>query len=103
MTSPRKKLKSWRVKIEIRTTLQYWEYLVTFKHQVMKNKEDVVKTILQMPDEIRKSKIDKDVFLYYKQFDRLYCVVAKCTKEDGFLITAYPTDKVKEGDVIWKK
>jgi len=21
----------------------------------------------------------------------------------GFLITAYPTDKVKEGDVIWTK
>jgi len=81
----------------------YWEYLVTFKHQVMKDKVDVVKSVLQMPDEIRKSKLDKDVFLYYKQFDKLHCVVVKHTGTEGFLITAYPTDKVKEGDVIWTK
>jgi len=56
-----------------------------------------------MPDEIRQSKIDKDVFLYYKQYDRLYCVVVKHEGMKGFLITAYPTDKIKEGDVIWTR
>ena len=89
--------------IEVKTTVQYWEYLVTFKHPVMKSKEDIVKAALQMPDEIRQSKMDKDVFLYYKQFDRLYCVVVRHAGTEGFLITAYPTDKVKEGDVIWTK
>ena len=89
--------------IEVRTTVQYWEYLVTFKHPVMKSKADIVKSVLQMPDEIRQSKVDKDVFLYYKQFDRLYCVVVKHAGMEGFLITAYPTDKVKEGDVKWTK
>jgi len=29
--------------------------------------------------------------------------VAKHFKNEGFLITAYPTDKVKEDDVIWAK
>ena len=47
--------------------------------------------------------MDKDVFLYYKQFDRLYRVVVRHAGTEGFLITAYPTDKVKEGDVIWTK
>ncbi len=89
--------------IEVRTTVQYWEYLVTFKHPIMKSKEDIVKSVLQMPDEIRQSKIDKDVFLYYKQYDKLYCVVVRHAGMEGFLITAYPTDKVKEGDVIWTK
>ena len=56
-----------------------------------------------MPDEIRQSKIDKDVFLYYKHYDRLYCVVVRHAGMEGFLITAYPTDKVKEGDIIWTK
>lgn len=56
--------------IEVRTTVQYWEYLVTFKHPVMKSKEDIVKSVLLMPDEIRRSKIDKEVFLYYKQYDK---------------------------------
>ena len=46
---------------------------------------------------------DKDVFLYYKQSDKLYCVVVRHAGAEGFLITAYPTDKVKEGDVIWTK
>ena len=52
--------------IEVRTTVQYWEYLVTFKHPLMKSKADIVKSVLQMPDEIRQSKVDKDVFPYYK-------------------------------------
>lgn len=89
------------LKVEVRTTTGYWEYLITMKHPVMKGKEDMVKTALQFPDEIRQSKTDRDVFLYYKQFDKLYCVVAKHIGMKGFLITAYPTDKVKEGGSIW--
>ncbi|HHT9107201.1 MAG TPA: hypothetical protein ACFYEF_04355 [Candidatus Wunengus sp. YC63] len=34
--------------IEVRTTVQYWEYLVTFKHPIMKSKENIVKSVLQM-------------------------------------------------------
>jgi hypothetical protein len=55
------------------------------------------------PDEIRKSKTDKDVFLYYKRIDELYCVVARHEGRKGFLITAYPADKVQEGEIIWIK
>ncbi len=87
--------------VEVSTTTGYWEYLITMKHPAMKGKEDMVKAPLQFPDEIRQSKTDKDVFLYYKQFDRLCCVVVKHIGMEGFLITAYPTDKVKEGDSIW--
>ncbi|MBI4685429.1 MAG: DUF4258 domain-containing protein [Nitrospirae bacterium] len=89
--------------IEVRTTVQYWEYLASFKHPVMRNKEDIVKSVLQMPDEIRQSKTDKEVFLYYRQSDRLYCVVVKHAGKEGFLITAYPVDKVKEGEIVWTK
>jgi len=82
---------------------KYWEYLITKKHRIMKGKEDIVKTTLHSPDEIRQSRTDKDVFLYYKHFDRLYCVVVKHLETEGFVITAYPTDKVKEGDLVWTK
>ncbi|MCS7135166.1 MAG: DUF4258 domain-containing protein [Nitrososphaerota archaeon] len=91
------------LKVEITTTYSYWEYLITKKHPIMKDKEDIVKSTLEFPDEIRQIKIDKNVFLYYKKFDRLYCVVVKHLEKEGFLITAYPTDKVKEGDLIWLK
>ncbi|WP_201783811.1 hypothetical protein [Thermodesulfovibrio aggregans] len=39
--------------VEIRTTHNYWKYLITIKHPVMKDKEDIVKSVLQFPDEIR--------------------------------------------------
>ncbi len=89
--------------VEIRTTVDYWDYIINIKHPVMEGKEDIVKNILKAPDEIRRSKIDKEIFLYYKKLDKLYCAVARHLNGTGFLITAYPTDKVKEGDSIWKK
>jgi hypothetical protein len=89
--------------VEIKTTVEYWQYLITKKHPVMKYKEEIVKDTLQFPDEIRQSKTDKNIFLYYKQFDKLYCVVVKHVEPEGYLITSYPTDKLKEGEVIWKK
>jgi len=88
------------LRIKIRTTKQYWDYLINIKHQVIKGKEKIVKEVLFNPDEIRKSRTDEDVFLYYKKIDKLYCVVTKHEGEEGFLVTAYPTDKVKEGEVI---
>lgn len=89
--------------VTIRTTKDYWNYVVNFKHRPMKKKEDIVKNTLSNPDEIHKSKIDQSVYLYYRQFDKIYCVVVKHIDEAGFLITAYPTDKIKEGEKIWKK
>lgn len=70
----------------------------------MMNKEDTVINVLQYPDEICKSRLDTSIYLYYRKFERLYCVIAKHqTSMEGFLVTAYPVDKVKEGDVIWRK
>lgn len=91
------------LKVEVSISVEYWEYLITVKHRIMTGKEDIVKSVLIAPDEIRRSRTDPDVFLYYRQYDRLYCVVAKHTGMEGFVITAYPTDKVKEGDIIWTK
>jgi hypothetical protein len=89
--------------IEIRTTKEYWNYIITKKHTVMHGKEEIVIETLRDPDEIRRSVIDYSVFLYYKRLDRLYCAVAKHINSNGFLITAYPTEKVKEGDTVWTK
>ena len=89
--------------IKVRTTKEYWDYIVNIKHRPMKNKEDIVKETLLNPGEIYRSKIDQNVYLYYRQFDKMYCIVAKHMGKEGFLITAYPTDKIKEGERIWKK
>jgi hypothetical protein len=90
--------------VSVRTTKDYWDYLVEIKHTNMKGKENFVINTLANPDMIRKSKIDEQVFLYYKVIENyLYCAVAKHENDSGFLITAYITDKAKEGEVIWTK
>ncbi|MFH0774147.1 MAG: hypothetical protein V2A53_01440 [bacterium] len=52
--------------VTVRTTKEYWNYLVKVKHPVMENKESTVKAVLSEPDSVRKSNIDEKAFLYYK-------------------------------------
>ena len=84
---------------KIRTTEKYWNKIVETKHRLMKSKENLVKETLRNAEEIRKSKKDPDVYLYYKKHDKNYaCVVAKHLNGEGFIITAYITDRVKAGE-----
>ncbi len=89
----------------VRVTKTYWEIIITIKHPVMAGREEDVKQVLEQPDEIRQSKSDENVFLFYKEEreKRWICAVSKQTGTDGFLITTYPTDAIKEGVQVWRK
>lgn len=89
----------------VRVKCAYWELIVTVKHPVMAKREEVVKDTLQNPSEIRQSRSDPAIYLFYKpeRLGRWVCAVAKRLNGDGFLITAYPTDAIKEGVLIWPK
>ncbi len=71
----------------------------------MAGREEDVKMALAQPDEIRQSKSDEMVFLFYKEEreKRWICAVSKQTGSEGFLITTYPTDAIKEGVQVWHK
>jgi len=81
----------------------HWEFLTTIKHPAMAGREGDVQTALSNPDEIRRSRNDADVLLFYKVagIRRWVCAVCRRRNGDGFLITVYPTDAIKEGDRIW--
>jgi hypothetical protein len=83
----------------------YWEVIITVKHPVMARRENNVKDALQNPGEMRQSKSDRAVYLFYKleQMGRWVCAVTKRLDGNGFLITAYPTDAIKEGELVWPK
>ncbi len=49
----------------VSTTIDYWEYIVTYKHNVMRGKENLVRDTLSDPSSIKYSKKDRDVVLYY--------------------------------------
>jgi hypothetical protein len=60
---------------------------------------------LSHPNEVRQSKSDAQVYLFYRSDGerRLVRAVTKRLNGNGFLITAYRTGNIKEGTRIWPK
>jgi len=91
--------------IIIRTTKAYWQMIVTIKHPSIAKYEAKVKESLKDPDEVRRSIKDLRVHLYYKKIGKLnVCAVTDhIDKKNGYMITAYLTDRIKEGEVVYVK
>ena len=87
----------------VRVTRSYWTLIVTIKPPVMRGRENDVQSALMKPDEIRRSRNDPAVHLFYRleRPKRWTCAVVKRLNGDGFLITAFPTDAIKEGELVW--
>ena len=91
--------------IVIRTTRIYWEKITNTKHPSIKKYESEVRKTLENPDQIRRSRQDSNVHLYYKSLGKVsICVVADhLDRNQGYIITAYLTDRIKEGEKIYDK
>ncbi len=80
-----------------------------FEHPEMKSQLSKIKETLENPDEIRESLCVKSVWLFYKFYlktpvtNKYMLVVTKILNKDGFVITAFFTDKIKKDEIIWKK
>ena len=79
------------------------------QHQEMSGMEAEVERTLQSPAEVRVSRSDSTVQLFYEYYVRtrvggkwLY-VVVKCPSDDAFVVPAYLTDQLKPGESIWPK
>lgn len=88
----------------VRTSESYWQRLIA-KHPDIADLEDLVQQALANPDEIRRSSRDEGVLLFYlsRKEKRWVVAVARRLNGDGFLITAYQTDAIKEGESIWHR
>ena len=90
----------------VRVGRRQWLRISTIKHQTMAGKENDVGHVLRDPEQIRRSSKDETVHLFYRavQPGRWICAVAKqVDNESGFLVTAYPTDAIKQGETIWRR
>jgi hypothetical protein len=87
----------------VRLTKAYWAMIVQVKHPAMAGREGDVKAAVVTPEEVRRSKTDPAVHLFYRSdgVRRWVCAVCKRLNGEGFVITAYPTDTIKEGERIW--
>ena len=50
----------------VSVSAKYWDMIITIKHPVMKGREQDVQETLEHPDEIRRSKSDSNVYIFYR-------------------------------------
>ncbi len=90
----------------IRLTNERWKHISD--HPEMAQMREAVEETLRAPEIVIESLSDPAARLYYRFYHRTIvggkhlCAVVKILAEDAFLVTAYLTDRVKEGRVIWQ-
>ncbi|CAG1770472.1 hypothetical protein BAC3_01083 [uncultured bacterium] len=68
-----------------------------------------IQATLLFPDKIVISRTGHEVELFYRYFDttpvtnKYLCVVVKVLVDNLFVITAYFTDTIKRGQLLWEK
>lgn len=73
----------------------------------MAGMEPKIAETLRDPERVIQSRSDDEARLYYRFYtdapvgEKFLCVVVKVRREDAFILTAYLTDRIKRGDVIW--
>jgi hypothetical protein len=87
----------------VRTTVDHWS-LIEAKHPKLRGCAQDVAQVIAAPDQVCRSRLDSAVYLFYGAHERrLLCAVVKRLDEGGFLVTAYPCDKIKEGELTWPR
>lgn len=93
---------------QIRLTSERQEH-IEGDHPEMFGQIDRVQDTLSNPDMIIRSRTDHGVELFYRHYsttpvtEKYLCVVIKVSVSDLFIITAYFTDTIKRGKILWKK
>ncbi|NOR77027.1 MAG: hypothetical protein GQ523_01035 [Methanophagales archaeon] len=93
---------------QIRLTHERQEHFET-EHPEMSGQIGKIQDTLLDPDQVIRSLTDPEVELFYRHYDttpvtqKYLCVVVKVLFDDLFIITAYFTDTVKGGEILWEK
>lgn len=77
------------------------------RHPEMAKMNLEIARVLQQPGIVCRSKSDWQTVLYYRYYEQTMvgakwlCVVVKDASNNPFIITAYLTDKIKQGEILW--
>ena len=89
----------------IRLTDERFNHIL--EHPEMASMGDRIGETLARPKTVIESLSDPAARLYYRFYvgtkvgDKYLCVIVKVSGDDAFVVTAYLTDAVKKGRVIW--
>lgn len=79
------------------------------EHPEMHGQTDKIAQTLAEPDCVVQSRSDEHTKLFFRLFggleigDKYLCVVVKYRSSDAFVVTAFFTDKLKRGPILWRK
>ena len=79
------------------------------QHPEMLGFEHAIADALSAPDEVRLSRSDAEVRLFFRHYGhtpvgaKWLCVVVKFRDDDAFIVTAYLTDQPNPGEWLWPK
>ncbi len=75
----------------------------------MQGIESTIEATLLNPETVVQSRRDPTVQLYYRLYahprvgEKYVCVVVKLLDSDAFVLTAYITDRIKQGAILWPR
>ena len=78
-------------------------------HPYMASMLEAIDETLLHPEFVVQSKSDATANLYYRYYSKtavggkFLCVVVKVMPTDAFVLTAYLTDKIIKGELLWQK
>lgn len=93
--------------LAIRLTKERLDHII--EHPEMVALESAIEDTLSGPERVVESFSDPEARLYYRFYlgtavgDKFVCVVVKVTGDDAFVLTAYLTDRVKKGVILWPR
>ena len=79
------------------------------EHPEMEDMFEAIGQTIALPQKVIQSLSDREAHLHYRFYvgtrvgDKYLCVVVKIQQEDAFVLTAYLTDTIKKGELVWPK
>lgn len=92
----------------IRLSDERLDHLET-EHPEMVSQLERISETLAYPERVVRSKTDTSVELFYKHYpttpvsENFLCIVVNTFRDENFVVTAYYTDRIKGGDLLWEK
>jgi len=89
----------------IMLTDERWNHIAE-THPELKDMLEYLKGTLEDPELIKRSIYNENVMLFYRYYGHIYegkymCIAVRLDEES--IVTAYITDRIKKGEVVWKK
>jgi hypothetical protein len=94
--------------VEIRLTDERLAHMRDVHPEIVANERFIAETVAA-PEIVVQSEMDRAARLYYRRYrvtgigEKHMCVLVKATGESPFVLTAYFTDRIKRGEVLWQR